>query len=417
MKRFGYCLIIALVGLAVCGCSKKVENMTMSIAVSGSSAVGTYTGETSDDKAEGAGVFSGNDGFTADGQFESGELKTGSVSNMPLSMSINGTSESGLYTGSYNNGAEGKGKFSFKKGDSEFSLEGDFSANVIKSGKVTDYPMECTITKEKYNGKYTGDITDNEITGAGEFKAKGIDYIGEFKNGELSGKGEFRKSTYIVYFKDGIVRKGTYDGKTVNGLAEGKGKFSAKNDSNEKYTYVGKWKKGLWNGQGEQTFEKSGEKCIGHFKDGEWSPTAYDMLNSYGYNKSAKYTICANAAKYIKKHGNYFAGKVSKKQLRKIRKSSKKKPSYNTLKSNVNKYAKRPLRMTITPFQVLGGTILAYDGSFNNVLYIDFLNPPKGLKEGSTCTIYAIPMDYSTYETVNKKSQWCIRFAGIAAKD
>ncbi|MBQ7199769.1 MAG: hypothetical protein IJS24_00175 [Eubacterium sp.] len=164
MKKFRYCLLFAVVGLVICGCSKKVENMTMSVSVQGTSAVGTYTGDTSDDLAQGAGVFSGNDGFTADGQFEGGELQTGTVSNLPLSLEINGTSESGLYTGNYNNGAEGQGKFSFKKGDSEFSLEGEFSSNVLKSGKITDYPMECKITDISYNGKYTGDITDNEKT-------------------------------------------------------------------------------------------------------------------------------------------------------------------------------------------------------------------------------------------------------------
>ncbi|MBQ7199770.1 MAG: hypothetical protein IJS24_00180 [Eubacterium sp.] len=119
----------------------------------------------------------------------------------------------------------------------------------------------------------------------------------------------------------------------------------------------------------------------------------------------------------MKKHDKYFSKKVSKKDLKKIRKEAQKKPSYSTLKSNVNKYAKKPIRMTITPFQVLNGTLLAYDGSYNNVLYIDYMHPVKGIKEGKTCTLYVIPMDFSTYETVNKKSQWCIRFAGISAKD
>ena len=417
MKRFGCCLIIALVGITICGCSKKVENMTMSIAVSGSSAVGTYTGETSDDKAEGAGVFSGNDGFTADGQFEGGELQTGNVSNLPLSLSINGSEESGLYTGAYNNGAEGQGKFSFKKGDSEFSLEGTFAANVLKSGMINDYPVECSISDVSYNGKYTGDIKDNELTGSGEFKAKGIDYIGEFTSGKPSGKGELRKSTYVVHFKDGIDRKGTYDGETVNGLAEGEGKFSAKTADNEKYTYTGEWKKGLWHGQGEQVFEKDGVHYIGRYKNGEWNPTAFDQFNSYSYNKDGKYSICSNAAKYIRKHDKYFSKKVSKKELKKLRKASQKKPSYSKLKSNINKYAKKPIKMTITPFQALNSTFLVYDGSFNQVLYIDFLKPVKWIKEGKPCTIYAIPMDYSTYKTVNNKSQWCIRFAGILAKD
>ena len=339
-------------------------------------------------------------------------------------MCINGENINGVYSGSYNNGATGKGRFDFSKGSYKIALEGDFLNHILTTGKVNDFPLDVEITGINYSGKYNGEITNNDITGQGEFKASGIDYIGGFEKGKPSGNGEYRKSTYVVDYSDGTNRKGKYDGKCFNGIADGEGEFNAKTDDGIKYTYTGEWKDGLFNGKGSLIYKsKDYYKRLGTFKNGEFNPTAVEAFTSIGTDNDEPFSISENAANYIEQHSNLFTGKASKKAIKKAKEKASSLPSFNTLKNNINKYGNKLMKVTIKPFQFnktsywqyeKSGYCLVTYGGFYDILYITFLKLPDGLKENQSFTAYVVPMDYSSYKSVSNRTIMCIRAAGIA---
>ena len=74
-------------------------------------------------------------------------------------------------------------------------------------------------------------------------------------------------------------RTGTYSGDLVNGIPNGKGKFTTKNTDGESWTYEGEFKNGHFNGEGQITWE-SGYAEIGTYKDDVIVPLKGDEIKT-----------------------------------------------------------------------------------------------------------------------------------------
>ncbi len=72
-------------------------------------------------------------------------------------------------------------------------------------------------------------------------------------------------------------RTGTYSGNMTDGLPNGYGKFTTKNDNGDGWTYEGNWSKGHFEGEGKTTWE-SGEMEEGVYKDDKIVPIAGDEV-------------------------------------------------------------------------------------------------------------------------------------------
>lgn len=423
MKRAISAFILGMIVFTLVGCTKKVENEKLSITVSEKQITGTYSGETEEEQASGKGIFEDNGSLSIDGEFEGGKLVSGTVKNLPYILKLNNQDYSGLYSGVYNNGANGRGEFALQNDSSQVLLEGEFREGILEEGKVSGFPITCEITGLSYSGKYTGEITHGEITGEGEFKASGVDYIGTFKGGQLEGKGELKNSIYVVDFS-GISRKGKYDGETVNGRAEGNGKFTAKNSYGIKYSYEGEWKNGLYNGNGCQVFnEKSYYIENGNFKDGEYTPTPKECFNALGTRKEASYNISDKAMEFIDSNEYLFVGEKTALVLKKARQFTNNKLSYEKYKGDPSEYGNKLMKVTGRVTQVLQGKAWIYPqtdmiilDSGGNIYYTTFLTKMTNIKEGSSVTMYALPMAYFTYKNVSNQSIWSIRMAGVYIK-
>lgn len=74
-------------------------------------------------------------------------------------------------------------------------------------------------------------------------------------------------------------RTGTYSGPMKDGLPDGKGKFTTKNELGEEWTYEGMFKNGHFEGEGETTWS-NGTKEIGTYKNDSIVPLEGDELKS-----------------------------------------------------------------------------------------------------------------------------------------
>lgn len=469
MKKKICVMCLCGVTMVLAACTKKVENSQMSIEVNGTNVVGTYTGETNDSKADGEGIFIKGD-MSINGLFEEGKLTEADVENINITLNINSQDVEGVYTGKYNNGPSGEGKFqngdmildgNFEKGQlvagdvqnlsmtmkinkqdasgtytgkfedgangkGQFVLstgqviDGTFADNSIKEGNVTDYPMACEVTGIQYNGMYTGSIANGEITGSGEFKADGVDYIGEFSEGKLSGSGEFRDSKYVVQ-NYGYDNLGIYNGPTVDGLAEGEGTFAATSASGNKYTYTGNMIKGLFNGYGQIRYEKKSiVPEIGTFNEGYFTPTVSEWFISEGMSEKASFNVSEKTKKLLDKHESLFLKKQSDSLIKKIRKKAAREFDYYDYKSDKEFYEGKIVPVSGWVFQVIKDsdifgytrTKILLEDNNGEVITVTFLKN-MNIKEDQYITAYATPLDYSTYESVDNDKVWTVQMAGF----
>lgn len=74
-------------------------------------------------------------------------------------------------------------------------------------------------------------------------------------------------------------RTGTYSGEIVNGVPDGKGKFTTTNAEGGSWTYEGEFKNGHFEGEGKTTW-KSGQVEIGTYKDDKIVPLKGDEIKT-----------------------------------------------------------------------------------------------------------------------------------------
>lgn len=178
--------------------------------------------------------------------------------------------------------------------------------------KVTDKEITVKIQDTDYTGKYTGllvkGIPNGEATFVYDDGTVKISYEGSFENGELKGAGKLESNNYIMKYKD-YDRIGEYSGDSFDGVASGNGTFTAINTDNQKYTYIGEFSNGLFNGQGIREFEnKEYRKAIlkGTWTDGEYTPTVKEFIVYYGTFGFVDYNIPDKSLVFLDEHPNFF---------------------------------------------------------------------------------------------------------------
>ena len=337
---------------------------------------------------------------------------TQDVTDKELTVQMNGQDVQGAYTGTLtDNKASGTATFTVKVDDNNrWVYEGDFADNSFSGkGTITDYPLTLTYDNSEIKGVYSGDVVDGVLTGNGIFTDSedelDFSYTGEFDNGTLSGKGELSYNKLIVHFSD-ADREGSYEGETIDGIPAGEGSFSAETDEGEKYTYTGQWKDGVFDGQGQRLFDSDEYyDRIGTFTKGDFTPTKADRIISLGTFPKMSFSVPEEAKEFIEKHSDFFtASKASS-----LDKYVDSKVGYKQLMKTPAKYGNKLIKVTgyhvnqIWEYDDFWGEtqteMLITDSDYDNYYYVYYLGKAKGIYEDSEITLYALPINSSSYET------------------
>ena len=260
----------------------------------------TYEGNWKDDYAEGSGVFKSH--YYYNNQIKKVPLNTifpTVYDGIGIFISTNGAIYDGNWTKGKRNGEgtmkwlsgeEYKGEWKDEKrnGYGEDKWEdgeiyiGQFSDNLF-NGKGTYFydngqKYDGDWKNGMYNGKgtltwlngqkYEGDFVNNEYHGNGSLVyATGKTYVGYFINSKYSGKGTFTISKMNARTKkEEIIEQ--YEGEWKEGKKCGQGKMQYPNGD----LYEGEWKNNKRNGKGSITYNSTGKKENGEWKDDEFQP-------------------------------------------------------------------------------------------------------------------------------------------------
>lgn len=301
------------------GCTRDVNNKSMSIIVNGEEVLGNFTGTLVDKLANGEGNFVSsidNGGWIYIGNFENNEIiGSGTLQNYIYKFTASNNSFDVTYNGECLNGLpNGKGNIQGEINGNSFKYEGEFLQEELSgNGNVVNYP--CILSYEDYeiSGLYTGEMLDGEFSGQGNFTDTDNDiefnYNGGWSDGKISGSGHLTCDNYIVHFDD-VDRTGIFDGETNNGIAHGEGTFEAINDNNQKYIYTGSWSNGLFNGYGELKYVDSSDDDIidqiGTFTSGNFTPSPAEFMIYFSGSKNANFNVSEKTKSFIKDNEIYF---------------------------------------------------------------------------------------------------------------
>lgn len=345
---------------------------------------------------------------------------TKSVKNEQITLKFNKSNVSGQFSGTLKDKLpDGEGKFI---SDDDWKYVGNFKGGNFKGkGTLKEYPLTIEFQKNKILGLYTGATIDGLPEGEGTFsstdKTIKFDYSGEWEKGQISGKGKLNYDKYIVHFSE-VDRTGVYDGETVNGEAEGEGTFSSKNSEDVAYTYTGKWKAGLFDGEGVEKFD-SDEYCVctGNFEKGDFKPNKLQWIKSKGDLKIMNFSVNDKSEKFITNHENVFPTKKESIAEKYVDSGI----DYKKLIKSPDKYGNKFVKINswkvcqIFQDEFWGRTtttILVEDESFEKVYYIFYWGELKDIYENDTITCYGLPIDFSNYENVSGGTTNCMVMLG-----
>ncbi len=110
---------------------------------------------------------------------------------------------------------------------------------ILAFSSILVYGQDCEVAKEEIKGAYTGACKKGKANGKG--KSVGLDsYEGEFKNGLPDGQGTYTWRNNNVFV-----------GKFVKGLKDGKGIMTFKREGAQDSVVEGFWKKDVYRGKYE----------------------------------------------------------------------------------------------------------------------------------------------------------------------
>lgn len=177
-------VLIIMAGIALCGCTKTVENEEMTLSLNNiGERTGTYTGEVnSDGIPEGQGKFDTENTEGIEWYYE-GAWVNGQMEGEGATVWVDGTKHEGSYIDSI---YDGQGKF---YEDDSIVFEGEYKAGEYASGKL-------------FNAK-------EEVV-----------YEGEFKNGIPADKKQIKDSAVKVTYKKLAKNENTYMGDIVSVTGE-----------------------------------------------------------------------------------------------------------------------------------------------------------------------------------------------------
>ncbi|MDE7016758.1 MAG: hypothetical protein K2P65_04150 [Lachnospiraceae bacterium] len=291
-KKIGIILISFFSSYALVGCTKNVENQTVTISLAEEQISGSFTGVLEDKRPMGEGRFvvsSENEEWSYEGGFDSGKVAgNGTLNNAPCEIMWQETAYQGTYSGTVMDGIpNGQGKFTGSTEEQNWYYDGDFINGMISgNGKFDNVPFEAELMDATYHGVYTGTSLNGKPDGSGIFEYHdndgiSIQYDGSWKDGKLAGAGELKCNNLSVLFYDGLYRTGTYDGTTENGIPNGEGTFESFTSDMVPYTYSGEWKNGCWNGYGEQIYAENDKGVVdrrGNFENGRFVPSLGELM-------------------------------------------------------------------------------------------------------------------------------------------
>ncbi|MEN6635430.1 MAG: hypothetical protein ABFC56_06245 [Clostridiaceae bacterium] len=379
------------------------------------------------------------------------------VENKSIDVLLNGVSTKCLYTGAYQFKPTDVGEYKFSTGEEEWIFIGEAGEkSALANGSVEDMPYSFKHDGEKYETFYTGEVEnlkpinailikdyhfvlqyDDRVLegiyngyllnekpeGQGEFNFEDKEdyfvYRGNWKAGEISGDGELECNFYVVHFSY-ADRIGEYKGETTKGIAKGNGSFTAINGDGLKYTYIGAWENGLFEGKGRCEFDDETSWIQdGNFSKGDYKPSVADLFVTMGSAKDSKFKISTTEYEFIEAHESYFTGKVQEIGDEFIDNSFK----YEEFSKNPNAFELSIIRQNglyvIQVFEYEGYghdfvQILANDSKYR-VYYIYLIGKASNIVEGSRIQFVGLPVDYFTYKSVSGSDVWAIACVGIMA--
>ena len=301
------------------------------------------------------------------------------------------------------------------EGHEEMTLLDDTAGRSVSEADQT----KVFFNEKEYVGVYTGDQVNGVPHGNGRFEGYSqgnrLVYEGSWENGQMKGSGKAEAEAYTIHFdtSEGIYdRTGPFAGDVFDGIPEGNGTYTTQNTQGIKWHYEGEWKGGQFNGQGKQWWDREEAIAnVGAFNKGEFSPTAAE---AFSYVASAmEFAFRDNARNAIANMKSYFCGKQQKKTT----------PAPGLVTSfDINQYKKRPDNhgnkliyvQNANVFQVL--TWEAGCKKIENIMmeakdgtiYHGFYYGESDIIEGMTVSTYVLPLDWSTYESVDSRDIWAV---------
>lgn len=304
----------------------------------------------------------------------------------------------GKYSGTVSdNVPNGDGTFEVgkKNKDGYFYYKGEWSNGKPKGdGKVTDmeykFDWEGTDKTYKFDGKYSGTVLNGIPNGNGTYEA-----------------GKKNKDGYFCY-----------EGKWSNGKPEGDGTLNRVNDYGEKYTYKGGFRNGLFDGHGEQIYDKdSYYKVIGNFHEGEFKPSLVELVTVHGTKKDdCEYTLSDTETEFLNKNEKMFTVKDRKEKKAEIKKAK----NFNAkeFKKDPSEFKPKIVKasnLNVVQIQSYAGYyekkesfLILADSDYDNYYYVYYNGDAKGILENNNVDMYFLPIDYSTYKTIADTENYAI---------
>ena len=430
MKKYiavALCVLMVMC-LAACGGPKEVTDMSYSATIGDATLNGLFTGTVEKKQPNGQGTFVfSDDSITVSytGKWENGvPVGDGSLEYDGFKVEYCNTVYEGKYEGdAYAGYPNGEGNYVASNDDIIFTYTGEWKDGAIAgNGKLDFNKMIIAFDGHELIGNYSGEVNNGLPCGSGEFTTKTeelyLTYKGNWKDGVFSGSGTIDTNVYTVHFKDGIVRTGEYVGDVYNGLAEGEGTFATFNDEGTRYTYVGAWKNGLYNGYGIRHWDADDVYTQqGTFLDGEFLPTPVEFFVSKGTYPDKPYTITETALSFLEKYPDIFLeNEVTNEEI-----EYEKNFQYKAFEKNPKKYGSKLISVpSLRVVQIFEEDYWGYEHTFiiaqngsGDVYYINLLGYWENIYEGSYITLTALPLDYFTYPNIYGDKIWAIACAGV----
>ena len=315
-KTFVPALLLALCCLAACGEKKTAQPEAPATVVEelppvveggdfasarGLRYEGDCTAPKSNGVYEGDGSFTSAEGWRYEGHFSAGVFGSGTVENLPYTLSFADVSIPGHYSGEVQELLpQGQGSFTARDGG---SYAGSFAAGQTDEGQAEALSAGLYIGNSAAKGFYTGSVAGGVMDGQGVFRCESgrvLRYEGGFQKGEPGGSGMLSDNGFLCLNGDEKDR-GRFEGSTLNGLPEGQGAFRGRNSENIDYSYTGSWAGGLFDGEGKLVYQSElYYDRIGHFTAGKFSPTGMELLDCLG-TAGFRFTMSDKTRTYIEK--------------------------------------------------------------------------------------------------------------------
>lgn len=283
---------------------------------------------------------------------------------------------------------------------------------------VTDKEIAVKIQDVEYAGKYTGTlikgIPNGEATFIFDDGTTSIKYEGNFENGELKGPGKLEANNYVVTltsFEDVVNRVGQFKGDTLDGIASGHGEFYTATDDGYKYSYIGDFANGTFNGQGKKEFEdKSFSSTIieGTWVDGTFTPTTQEFIVMLSTSDLAPFPIPEKSNTFLSEHADFFPAQSFEQIQDYIDLAIEPKHLDKSHSSFGDKLVKIDnIRIHQAQFYedaYLPYTLLLGSNNFGNFTYFIYCIGNVDVYAQDTITLYALPLGKGSYTSTLNSS-------------